>query len=658
MFTDNIIRDVSIGCGWSIIMTIGFIGWGSTLLLCLKQKNKPEWLKATLGVAILTILGTILDYFSISTRVNLLLLLFLGIGAWIITGGIKNLWNTLTSLGLSGVALLSAATYVACLGANLWMYDANWDDASGYLPVCHEMSVSGQSWAPLSLRRILAWGGQYPLQMLGMLFTSDLGGAIYDRSVGAWITLLFVLNTLKTKVTYPLTPIAGLFLILFPQTGLNTAPAVIPAFLLCSLYTERKNIIIGSVLIAAIALTRSQLVVPTAIIGMIAIYDIYNKQGLIRSVTYGTLVPMLTLLFCLASMLLHKQIYGTYSVFLTPGPLNANYISFMGHWEYLTQNVWSLTAIIPELTLIIGIIIIRLHPKMAWLSLITIIFFLLTMPEYSVIEFRRYSWPVITAATFLAFMAGWPFHRTTLTLLLIAASYYPLGMLSTYQRKAGEGSEETLGGNYYWQTGPKAQTKIPKGRSIIWISGQPALLDYSRNKIINWDSFPAVGQCPTNSCAEDWRDWGAEYKADWLVTEEFTQEQKNIWIGVGIPNNLNHYTRVWYPDRNRAIDTLKKLESTLPTYKYNGYVFYDLRPKGSPFELDIPQYEIKELKEEEKIKVQNEEKWMEIERQLKNEQEAWMKKTLEAQEKRDQARTGRNLKKRGGELDASNNHKY
>jgi hypothetical protein len=649
MFTDNIIRDVAIGCGWSIIMTLGFIGLGSCMLLLINKKEQPEWLKATLGAGTFIILGTILDYYSQSTRINLVTILFLGVGFWIITGGIRNLWKTLKYAGISGIVLIAVATYIACLGANNWMYDANWDDASGYWPVCHEMSVSGQSYAPLSFRRILAWGGQYPPQMLGMLFTSDLGGAIYDRSVGAWIGLLLVLYAFRNSRSSALVPIAGSFLIALPQTALNSAPAVLPAFFFCALYLERKNIWIASLTMGAIALTRTQLIVPTAIIGLLAIWDLYKSQGIKASIKYTILVPIITALFCLASMLLHHQMYGTYSVFINPGPVNKDYISFTGHIEHLASNAWSFAGASPELATILGLIILQLSSRMAIISLITMGFFLATMPEYSIVEFRRYAWPVFSATLYLSTIIGWKNHKAIITIMLVACSYYPLSMLTTYYKKAGEGFEKSLGGEYYWQKGPKAQTKVPEGRTIIWVSGQPALLDYGRNKIINWDSFPAVGNSPKSTEPSEWRKWGQIFNADYLVVEEFIPALKKLWVGYEEPGSLKHYTRVWYPDRERGIDLLKNLEKTLPTYKYNGYVFYDLRPEGSPYELDIPIEEINNLREEEREDASLNEKWKKIEEDYKKERKEWEQRRLKAQEKRDKARLVRNRLKNNQE---------
>jgi len=645
MFTDNVVRDVAIGCGWSIVMTIGFIGLGSALCLILNLKERAEWLKATLGFAIFIVVGTFLDYYSLATRLNLLLLLFLGLALWVSTNGIKNLWETLKYTGWSGTALIATATFVACLGANSWMFDINWDDSSGYLPVCHQMSVSGQSWAPLSLRRILAWGGQYPPQTLGMLFTSDLGGAIYDRSVGSWIALLITLAALREKKTNPLTAIAGAFLIILPQTPLNTAPAVIPTFLFCALYVERKNIPISALLLAAIALTRTQLAAPAAIVALFSLLDLYKEKGVKSAFTYLALVPALTFSLCLGGILLQQQIYGTPTVFLNPGPLNKDYISFEGHSKYLLENLQSMTAIIPELGGLIGLLILGLAPRMTGLAIGTMFFFLLTMPEYSTVEFRRYAWPLIAASFYLATISGWGSNRKIITIILIATSYYPISTLTKFYNKASEGLEKSTSGEYHWQKGPKAQMKIPEGRTIIWISGQPALLDYGRNTIINWDSFPAVGNSPQKADPDEWRKWAQSYGADYLACDEFTPMVKKQWAFWNDPNNLKHYVRVWFPDRERGIKLLEELENKVPTYKYNGYVFYDLRPEGSPYELDIPLHEIEELKQEEIKEKEHSKRWKQIEAEFKAEEKKWMEYKQEKQAKRDQDRIQRDRRR-------------
>jgi hypothetical protein len=399
MFTGNFIQEIAIGSAWSIVITLSLVGWGSLLLLLTKQGDRDEWLKATIGLGLFIVITSLLDYRSLANREVLVYMALGGVVFWALTKGPQNLWVLVKTSGITGFMLLLVTLYIVVLGANSWLYDANWDDSSGYWPVCHEMAISGQSWAPLSLRRILSWGGQYPIQTLGMLFTSDMAGYLYDRSVGAWITLLLTLSAFKGKENSMWTPLAGVGILLLPQTALNSAPTVISALLFAAMYLERKTILPCAVLMASTALTRSQLIVPAGLIGMLGIYEVWkSNKNINATLKYSILTPLLTVLFCIPAMLLHKEMYNTFTVFLDPGTINKDYISFINHKENLKGNLWETLLICsPNIGIIIGCIALGLGRKIAWVTAFTLLFMVVSMPEYSWIEFRLYSWPLLSA---------------------------------------------------------------------------------------------------------------------------------------------------------------------------------------------------------------------------------------------------------------------
>lgn len=603
MFTGNFIQEIAIGSAWSIVITLSLVGWGSLLLLLTRQGDRDEWLKATIGLGFFIVITSLLDYKSLSNREVLVYMALGGIIFWTLTKGPQNLWELTKSSGVTGIMLFCVALYIVILGANSWMYDANWDDSSGYWPVCHEMAVSGQSWAPLSLRRVLSWGGQYPIQTLGMLFTSDLAGYLYDRSVGAWITLLLTLSAFKGKESSGWTPLAGVAMLLLPQTALNSAPTVISALLFAAMYLERKNIIPCAILMASTALTRSQLIVPAGLIGMLGIYEVWkSNKNINATLKYSILTPLLTVLFCIPAMLLHKEMYNTFTVFLDPGTINKDYISFINHKENLKGNLWDTLLICsPNIGILIGCIGLGLGRKIAWITALTLLFMVVSMPEYSWIEFRRYSWPVISAALWIAVLKNWsPQHRVILTIMLLTIVNYPLNTIAAYSKKAATAMGETSRGNYPWEEISLAQNKIPENKTIIYIGNQPALLQYSRNKIVNWDSFPAVGKPPETNDANEWRNWASKFGADYLMHIDFEAVYPNgktvedLWISPQVAGggNLPHYERVWYPDRIKYIKVLKELQDVFPYIKTNRHVILDLRPEGSPYELDIDPEEV------------------------------------------------------------------
>jgi hypothetical protein len=605
MFTGNFIEEIAIGSAWSVAITISLIGWGSLLLLLTKQGNRDEWLKATIGLGVFIVISSFLDYKSLANREVLVYMALGGIIFWALTKGPQNLWELTKSSGITGIMLFFVALYIAILGANSWMYDANWDDSSGYWPVCHEMAISGQSWAPLSLRRVLSWGGQYPIQILGMLFTSDMAGYLYDRSVGAWVTLLLTLSALKGRESSGWTPLAGIGMILLPQTALNSAPTVTSALLFAAMYVERKSIIPCAILMASTALTRSQLILPAGLVGLLGVYEIWKaNKNILSTLRYSILTPLLTILFCVPAMLLHKEMYNTFTVFLDSGTLNKDYISFTNYKENLKGNTWDVIVICStNLAIIFGCITLGLGRKISWIAAITLLFMIASMPEYSWIEFRRYSWPVISAALWIAVIYNWNTkNQAILTIMLLSVINYPLNTLTSYTKKASIAMRETSEGNYPWQEITSAQGQIPEGKTILYVGNQPALLQYSRNKIVNWDSFPAVGNPPETNNTNEWRKWASKFGAEYLVHIDFEavyangKSVRDLWVEPFIAGggNLPHYQRVWYPDRTKYINVLKSLQETFPYIKSNRHVIIDLRPEGSPYELNKDPLEVEE----------------------------------------------------------------
>lgn len=610
MFTDNIPQEIAIGTLWSFAIALSLIGWGS-LLTTLFKVTKNEWVKGVLGLGVFIVLSSLLDYLSLANRENLVYMFLIGFAIWAVNKGPKNLWDLTKDAGINGLLLLLVTLYIAILGSNTWLYDSNWDDSSGYYPVCHEMSVSGQSWAPLSLRRILSWGGQYPLQTLGMLFTMDMGGYIYDRSVGGWIVLLLALTTFKGQKPSAWTPLAGVGILLLPHTALNSAPTVISALLFLGMYIERKNIVFCAIFMAATALTRSQLIVPSIMVGLLTIYEIWryqkNSKELVR---YALLTPTITAILCIPAMLLHKEMYNTVTVFLSSGTLDKSYITFTNYLQNLTTNLWdTLITCSPNLAVLFGCIGINAGRKISIIAFLTLLFMVVSMPEYSWIEFRRYSWPVIAAALWIAVLQGWsPRKKAILTIMLLASSTYALGTLTTYHKKAGQAIKAITNNEYPWYEVPRAQKLVPEGSPIIYLGSQPALLDYTRNKIVNWDSFPAVGNPPSTNDPQLWRKWASKFGANYLIHIDFEATYPNgttvedLWISPHVVGGgiLPHYTRVWFPDRKKNIPILKSLTEVFPYAKSNRHVIIDLRPENSPYELSIPKEEIERIKKYEK----------------------------------------------------------
>ena len=603
-FSENLIKDVSIGLGWSLVMAFSLIGWGTVVCLASRLKNRPEWVKGALGTGAFIVLGGLLDYLGVANRMNLTGLTLIGTAVWAFTGGPKNLWATIKRAGLPAVAMLGVAAYIAALGCNSWMFNANWDDSSGYWPVCEQMAVTGTSWAPLALRRALTWGGQFPLQTVGMLFTSTLGGYLYDRAAGTWLVLLCACAGLEKDKNTNWATVAGCLLIVLPNVTVNSTPTVLSALMAAACFVERERVIPMALLIAASVLTRTQMLVPMALLGLWASMETIKGKGWACALKYASSASVLTAALCLPLVLLQKEMFDTYSVFWDPGTVNKGYISFQGHFENLGVRFWTvLWEMAPILGALGGLLAIRKVRPLALVALGTIVLMTLLMPEYSIIEWRRYSWPVIAAALMVAVATEWRKAWAPLTAVAVAAcSSLPLETLGVYQKKAETGAEES-GGDYPWQSAGKAQMKIPEGRGIVVINLQPAMMVFSRNKIFNWDSFPAVGNPPENPDPEQWREWAKNLGAEYLIMTDFqartgpNRKVSDLWLGTYADDkDLAHYKRTWYPHRMKGIQTIMDLADKLPKYRSGGEIILDLRPEGSPDELDIPKEEVEKTR--------------------------------------------------------------
>jgi hypothetical protein len=593
MPTTNPINDILIGTSWSIGITLLLIGWGY-LVHTQGTKNSPIWLVGAIGSAIFILLSNILDAMGVATRTNLLLILLIGgFGYLKHINSIKGLPKILKSGDLGDFFLILLGLFFAAIASTNWVFGGNWDDTSGYWPVCHQMAIQGFSEGYLSLRRSLSLGGQYGLQSLGMLFTDEMGGSIYDRGVGAIVLSIFALGLYrKYDKNRFLGFLLGCVAIVLPQYAINSAPAVLVTILLLAAWYKRDNMLLLGLLLGIVITLRTQAVIPAFMIGMYSLYEVYKNRTTKDVIRFAIITPSITIGCLIPGMVISTKLYETALIYLNSGSLHEGYITFESSIAKHIENLYPLFEISMPLIALCGFLIIcNIGRVLGVIALVSLLAAYYSMPEYSGYEWARYSWPIVCTAL-LSALTLLKDKSPSLSYGVIALSAtmvsYPASMVKHKIEHSIAAHQGNIKRDYLWEVGLLSQLSIPAKAGVIVINRTPTSLDYSRNKLIIWDSFPAVGNCPKTSDPNEWREWASKFGADYIMYESWdlpghydAENDKyltieEMWTTKGSVK-LDHYERVWTPHRQEKIALLKELREKVPSWEAAGSIILDLK---------------------------------------------------------------------------------
>jgi hypothetical protein len=608
---------------WSIALFLGCWGLGNPLA---KKIKAPGWAAAPIGMAIIILVAGWLDMAHLANRMAMTLIALAAIGTGLVQ--FRDIIAGIKSIGKSPawVALIPAVI-IAWLGAQANILSMNWDDANGYVPVCHELSANGSSWAPFSLRRALSWGGQFPLQNLGMLFTADYGAYVYERCLANWMWVIIAICVGKKTGG-----IQGIFLALIlpilPHTNVNSAPHATVALLLLTAWMLRATPIMFAALGAAAMAMRFQAI---PVIGLMALWTLWeHSRDLIiwrikrpkTSVRLST-KPTINWVWKSACALLvllspfvinHIHQFQTPLPMFWPGTIEPKHLSWETDWKTQIQNLH--ISIISQTWVILSLIWAAVTFKecrgVAITTLVTYLYVVLAMPEYSSGEWSRYCWPIFIASATAIFLVSKKDKWMT-TVFLIALT---IPVTQNWRRtiakelKINTPDIQAVDSHFFDKVRAFAksqgdplgntlptkdsvfidrlklldvQQELPEGAKIAIIATQCNRLNFSRNKIFNMDEFGAVGHMPTDSSLENLKAWAKKNDIQFLIFNDFDgfvggNLLKKIYLTPEDPrSDLKHYRRVWYPIRGAVIHSLTNIaKKEKPPRKY-GFFTLDLR---------------------------------------------------------------------------------
>jgi len=562
---------------WSLALFASMHGIGWAGQKCLRTQL-PTWSNPITGAGLFILLTGWLDYLQLAKLPVLTLIALAGIAACI--PQLLSLQKTGFTWGWKETIITGAAALLALLASYAPENLPIWDDSVGYYPTCNELMVSGTSWAPMSLRRALTFGGQFPLQALGMLFTQDRGGWIYEAGLGTWIMLGIALDAIKNKKGVILIPLAiGLLLLL--QTNTNSAPNHLVGLLLFAAWAARKNPILLAILSTATLALRTQTL---PFIGILIAYELLQQSqaiGIKPALKNACIMAGIGLL-CLIPYLLNSiHQFGTPCPLFAHGTIDPAYINMTAGWK---TSLFSLTKMFGTQIAPVAFLLFALKNKetrgIATAALATIAAITLSTNDLGIDYWTKYSWPYLIAGI-LPTLTGWAKdNQPTLAIFGICACLaWPLGRLeSNLERALTEivCIDLKKGENY------QAQDAIPEGATVAVISRmQTSNFDFRRNKIVNLDVFPAVGNLPQKPDPTLWKEWAEKNNIQFLLHPDFTGTLQGQNIGNLFLDNPNmrepHYQKVWVPKRKNLLETLTALDSILPHKKTGDFYILDLQ---------------------------------------------------------------------------------
>lgn len=166
-------------CLWGGVVLLSWEGWGTILcaLLRVDVEQSPVGFRCAWGMAVVVVLGGLLMLFHAATAGGLMALSLLGAAAAVAGGAIRLRRWAFRTRGIRGdiraarpwwlLAYLVPAALLApaFVAAGFWPFYWNeCDDVQAYLPLTQRLLQTGTLIEPMSIRRIVAFGGHTLLQ--------------------------------------------------------------------------------------------------------------------------------------------------------------------------------------------------------------------------------------------------------------------------------------------------------------------------------------------------------------------------------------------------------------------------------------------------------------------------------------------------------------
>jgi hypothetical protein len=560
-----------LGLGWGSVMTAAMWGIGGIT----RFKTWPEgpaWGTAVLGVAIFTWIGGVLDSMGGASRTMLTGTILIGLAAAALQLTRRKPPMKEINWTQTGAIIIAAAGSFMIWGTWFSQENANWDDTTGYIPTCHQMAEYGRSWAPLAVRRAYTWGGQYPLQVTGMLFTQDHGAYIYERVLGTWILVGIGLQTAKRAGGWKGTTI-GWLITAVPQININCAPNILVTALLIGAWENRKTSTLMAMLLGCACAMRFQAIPPAAAIGLWA----WKESG--WKWQFATTGATTGLLYLLPFWWNHYDQFKTILPNLWPGTLSREHLEFVQSWPQTIENITRM-ATHSAGPLIVGGAMLggRNNKALAAIGIGTLIYMTLSLPEFSQLEWKRYAWPTLAAMAIVGARRWSTGNPMAALLALTCLIGPPLEQTEKFWTKTRKVPQWDI-----WETRKAIINNTEENTRVATWVFQTNLLDFQRNTIIVLDDFPLVGNPPEDGNPEAWKQWAKKQGIEILCHLDFNARRGPLSVreiltrASGPHTNLKHYQRVWWPKRKVMMKALEELREKIPSRQDGPFIFLDLR---------------------------------------------------------------------------------
>ena len=520
------------------------------------------WLAPAVGAACFILGAGWLDLLGWATPIPLVTITAGGIILWMAKCGETTSPFENLDWGRPEKTILACGTLVALMVCHARQCGA-WDDTSGYFPVCREMLAHGSSWAPMSLRRALTWGGQFPLQGRGMLGTGDTGGRVYDPAVPILILTAMALNLPTEGWKKTLT---GCALILLPLTSTNSAPAALVCVLLAGAWQTRKNRPLMILCVAAATALRTQSIGFTAVFLAAELLENTRSKGPKAALKAAALWAAALAGLWAPFAIMQMAQFGTPCTLVWPGKVNPEYLDLGGTWSEGMLMLGSLVAIAPVPIVMLAMGLRKECTRsICAAALVTVAagtFMLTDLPTDFV---GRYLWPY-AASGLICTVLSTP-NRTAPWMLAVLA--WPLLSFSSNfvtDREAYAAKAEKTDA----AEAEEIQKRLPEGAKIALLAVWVNLFDPSKHKILNLDVIQAVGQVPGGSGSkEDWKKWARAADIDYLIDDK-RQETPTQRV-------KKHFKEIWLKDRLKWAETMKEAEKWFPSKQMGPFRIIDLR---------------------------------------------------------------------------------
>lgn len=583
---------VMLSCFWILLIFVSVWGYGSALIQAFKVEC-DGWLAPIFGLSLFTFMGGLLATVGLAngTVLTLLVLAGLALAALQTFPFLKDIfaeWRP--NVGVEYLIVIGTALFIIMASVKLSDEFFNPDDQEGYGSIVADMRANGTMGQPLSFRRAMTYGGQFPLQTAMVALDTPDSLYAYDVSLGIACLAAMGLFFLRDAPPNRRVLLAILFsgALILPVAKNNSAPALlVTCTLLAGLLTlisgrGWKLAFLGGLCLGTAITMRMQ---SLAFVGLFsagyAVFCLLEKERRIDLIGYVAGAGLAVAPF----VLMQWQLFETPLPSLWTGTLNPDIVNFSAGGLFSVGIIGTLLTTeqyLAGLVLVVGLLAWK-RPELVLVvgaCLIATLVVVVATSGTRIFDAWRYTWPIVSAVGLLFLIYplknGFQGRFVTWLAVLVLAGFPSLRFGIQSINSMGSQLHKTLGRTELFNIdraspGVLAQNLIPEGTKFMVVGDYPYYLDFSRNTILNLDIPGDLASQPMHD-AIAFKGWLKDMGVEYILAPDFNIPGFS-WSRASVDNieGRPFFDDILRPAKLQTMEMIDVLAADPGTMSQNGY---------------------------------------------------------------------------------------